>query len=125
MYFSPHHDCCQGGPYHDSLYDILGAYACYRPDIGYVQGMSFLAAVLLLNMDASDAFICLANLLNLTSYLAFFKVSHTLPVYQGPWGGGSPSILLSIVLLMVGGYFTGDWRFKLMFSYRGRLSELL
>ncbi len=50
--------------------------------------MSFLAAVLLLNMDASDAFICLANLLNLTSYLAFFKVSHTLPVIRGRGGGG-------------------------------------
>jgi len=40
--------------------------------------MSFLAAVLLLNMEASDAFICLANLLNRPSYLAFFKVDHTL-----------------------------------------------
>jgi len=40
--------------------------------------MSFLAAVLLLNMEASDAFICLANLLNRPSYLAFFKVDQTL-----------------------------------------------
>lgn len=60
------------------LHDVLGAYACYRPDVGYVQGMSFLAAVLLLNMEASDAFILLANLLNLTSYLAFFRVDHAL-----------------------------------------------
>ena len=68
----------QGGPYHQSLHDVLGAYACYRPDIGYVQGMSFLAAVLLLNMEAADAFISLANLLNRSSYLAFFRVDHTL-----------------------------------------------
>lgn len=68
----------QGGPYHQSLHDVLGAYACYRPDIGYVQGMSFLAAVLLLNMEAGDAFISLANLLNRPSYLAFFRVDHTL-----------------------------------------------
>ena len=40
--------------------------------------MSFLAAVLLLNMEAADAFICLANLLNRPSYLAFFKVDHAL-----------------------------------------------
>lgn len=68
----------QGGPYNESLHDVLGAYACYRPDVGYVQGMSFLAAVLLLNLEASDAFICLANLLNRPSYLAFFKVDHSL-----------------------------------------------
>ena len=60
------------------LHDVLGAYACYRPDVGYVQGMSFLAAVLLLNMEASDAFIYLANLLNRSSYLAFFRVDHDL-----------------------------------------------
>lgn len=40
--------------------------------------MSFLAGVLLLNMDVADAFICLANLLNRPSYLAFFKVEHEL-----------------------------------------------
>lgn len=68
----------EGGPFHETLHDVLGAYACYRPDVGYVQGMSFLAAVLLLNMEAADAFICLANLLNRPSYLAFFKVDHTL-----------------------------------------------
>ena len=68
----------QGGPYHQTLHDILGAYACYRPDVGYVQGMSFLAGVLLLNMEAGDAFVCLANLLNRSSYLAFFRVDHDL-----------------------------------------------
>lgn len=40
--------------------------------------MSFLAGVLLLNMDVADSFICLANLLNRPSYLAFFKVEHEL-----------------------------------------------
>ena len=46
------------------LHSLLGAYATYRPDVGYVQGMSFLAAFLLLNMDVADAFISFANLLN-------------------------------------------------------------
>ena len=46
--------------------------------LSQVQGMSFLAAVLLLNMEAADAFICLANLLNRPSYLAFFKVEQEL-----------------------------------------------
>lgn len=27
----------RGGPYFDLLHNILGAYVCYRPDIGYVQ----------------------------------------------------------------------------------------
>lgn len=66
----------QGGPYNRPLHDVLGAYACYRPDVGYVQGMSFLAAVLLLNMEPADAFVSLANLLNRPSYMAFFKVDY-------------------------------------------------
>ena len=27
----------EGGPYYQLLHNILGAYVCYRPDIGYVQ----------------------------------------------------------------------------------------
>ena len=38
--------------------------------------MSFLAAVLLLNMDPPDAFICFANLLNKPCQMAFFRVDH-------------------------------------------------
>lgn len=70
----------EGGPFHDVLHSILGAYTCYRPDVGYVQGMSFLAAVLLLNMEPSDAFICFANLLNKPCQLAFFRVDHPMMV---------------------------------------------
>lgn len=40
--------CCvfllQGGPYHDLLHSVLGAYTCYRPDIGYVS-KSIMAAL--------------------------------------------------------------------------------
>lgn len=68
----------QGGPYHDVLHSILGAYTCYRPDVGYVQGMSFIAAVLNLNMDTDDAFIALANLLNKPCQMAFYRVDHSL-----------------------------------------------
>ena len=39
-----------------------------------VQGMSFIAAVLLLNMDVADAFICFANLLNCPCQVAFFRI---------------------------------------------------
>ena len=27
----------QGGPYYNLLHSLLGAYACYRPDVGYVS----------------------------------------------------------------------------------------
>ncbi|CAH2981134.1 unnamed protein product [Chilo suppressalis] len=53
-----------GGPYFDVLHELLAAYVCYRPDIGYVQGMSFIAAVLILNMEAPAAFVCFANMLD-------------------------------------------------------------
>uniref|UniRef100_A0A4W5MYX2 TBC1 domain family member 14 n=2 Tax=Hucho hucho TaxID=62062 RepID=A0A4W5MYX2_9TELE len=68
----------QGGPYYDVLHSVLGAYTCYRPDVGYVQGMSFIAAVLILNLDTADAFIAFANLLNKPCQMAFFRVDHSL-----------------------------------------------
>ncbi|CAN2388582.1 TBC1 domain family member 14 [Pristimantis euphronides] len=68
----------KGGPYHDMLHSILGAYTCYRPDVGYVQGMSFIAAVLILNLDTADAFIAFSNLLNKPCQMAFFRVDHGL-----------------------------------------------
>ncbi|XP_021250474.1 TBC1 domain family member 14 isoform X3 [Numida meleagris] len=71
----------QGGPYHDTLHSILGAYTCYRPDVGYVQGMSFIAAVLILNLDTADAFIAFSNLLNKPCQMAFFRVDHGLDIH--------------------------------------------
>ncbi|XP_033882469.2 TBC1 domain family member 12-like isoform X3 [Acipenser ruthenus] len=68
----------KGGPYHDLLHSVLGAYTCYRPDVGYVQGMSFIAAVLILNLEEADAFILFANLLNKPCQMAFFRVDHDL-----------------------------------------------
>ncbi|XP_076804679.1 TBC1 domain family member 12-like [Clavelina lepadiformis] len=65
----------KGGPYHDVLHDILGAYVCYRPDVGYVQGMSFIAAMLLLNMEPADAFVTFANLMNKPCQVAFFRLN--------------------------------------------------
>jgi hypothetical protein len=64
-----------GGPMYDMLRDVLEAYVCYRPDIGYVQGMSFLAALLLLQMDAYECFQCLSNILNRTVMLVCFKMN--------------------------------------------------
>ena len=52
----------------------MGAYVCYRPDLGYVQGMSFIAAILLLNLEEAEAFIVFANLVNRPLLAAFYRV---------------------------------------------------
>eukprot|EP01133_Synstelium_polycarpum_P008376 gene8376-9845_t len=65
------------GPLHQSLANVLEAYVCYRPDVGYVQGMSYLAAVFLLILDEYSAFVCLANFLNNPCYMAFYTMNLT------------------------------------------------
>ncbi|XP_066586252.1 TBC1 domain family member 14-like [Prorops nasuta] len=64
----------EGGPLSENLQGILAAYSVYRPDVGYVQGMSFIGAVLSLNMEAADAFTCFANLLNNPCHRAAFTL---------------------------------------------------
>ncbi|PCD44511.1 hypothetical protein AU210_003587 [Fusarium oxysporum f. sp. radicis-cucumerinum] len=61
------------GPLHQSLVDVLSAYAMYRSDIGYVRGCNTIAALLLLNLpDAASAFVALANVLNRPLPLSFY-----------------------------------------------------
>jgi hypothetical protein len=45
------------------FYFTFDRYVFFRPDVGYVQGMSHLAAMLLLNLDVFPAFVAFANLL--------------------------------------------------------------
>ncbi|EFE40437.1 hypothetical protein TRV_04831 [Trichophyton verrucosum HKI 0517] len=62
----------EGGPLHDSLVQVLDAYAMYRSDVGYIHGIHTIAAVLLLQLHtASAAFLTLANALNRPVALAF------------------------------------------------------
>jgi hypothetical protein len=63
-----------GGSIQADLERILCAYTLYRPDVGYVQGMSFVAAMLLLYMDDAGAFQCLANLLARKGTRNFFSL---------------------------------------------------
>ncbi|EFJ27331.1 hypothetical protein SELMODRAFT_231859 [Selaginella moellendorffii] len=51
------------GPGQRSLYNVLKAYSVYDRDVGYVQGMGFLAGLLLLYMCEEDAFWLLVALL--------------------------------------------------------------
>ncbi|KAJ3365699.1 hypothetical protein GGF31_008453 [Allomyces arbusculus] len=50
------------GPLAEPLASVLEAFAVYRADMGYVQGMSYLAAMLLLNMDDYSAFATLCTM---------------------------------------------------------------
>jgi hypothetical protein len=56
------------------LRKLLETYAFYRPDVGYIQGMSYIAGVLLLNCDLPTAFQCFANLLSTHFYFDFFRL---------------------------------------------------
>ena len=53
------------GPLNETLHSLLRTYCLFRPDRGYIQGMSYLAANLLLYMDSVNAFCSFCNLLNL------------------------------------------------------------
>ena len=53
----------EDGPFRQPLRDILESYSLLRPGLGYVQGMSFVAAMLLLFMEPDAAFICFCNIL--------------------------------------------------------------
>lgn len=54
----------RGKPLHEDLVDVVKAYIMYRSDLKVIVGIHGIAAILLLNMSAPDAFICLANILN-------------------------------------------------------------
>ncbi|KAF0990552.1 hypothetical protein HZS_5965 [Henneguya salminicola] len=62
------------GPLYADLRRVLVAYCCFRRDIGYVQGMSFIVGLLLLNMEAVDAFTVFCNLMNNPFRIALFTL---------------------------------------------------
>ncbi|XP_050685716.1 TBC1 domain family member 1 isoform X2 [Leptidea sinapis] len=51
------------GPGQLALYNILKAYSLLDPEVGYCQGLSFVAGVLLLHMEESEAFTLLRHLM--------------------------------------------------------------
>jgi len=64
----------EGSPMHNNLKNILEAYVSYCPEMGYVQGMSYIVAMLLLNMDEYHAFVAICNLLNLDLLKSFYSI---------------------------------------------------
>mmetsp|Transcript_40881 Transcript_40881/g.66483 ORF Transcript_40881/g.66483 Transcript_40881/m.66483 type:complete len:793 (+) Transcript_40881:215-2593(+) len=56
----------------NAMEHILRAYCFYRPDVGYMQGMSYLVGHLLLYMDEYTAFVAFSNLLSKPFLNAFY-----------------------------------------------------
>jgi len=58
--------------YYRSLQEVLEAYTCFRPEVGYVQGMSYIAAKLLLYLEKFEAFKLFVHMMHHKSMLFSF-----------------------------------------------------
>lgn len=47
----------------DELYNVIKAYSLFDPDVGYTQGMAFIAVPLIMNMTESECFCLLVTLM--------------------------------------------------------------
>lgn len=64
-----------GEPLFEKIREVLLAYAYYRPDVGYVQGMSLLAGILAVHIPESAlCFQCLCNMLGSEHLYAFYSL---------------------------------------------------
>jgi alpha-tubulin suppressor-like RCC1 family protein len=71
-----------GGALGQRLCNVLLALAAHRPDLGYVQGMSYLAAALLMHLPTEYvAFQALANLVVREHLFGFFRLDRAL-IYE-------------------------------------------
>jgi hypothetical protein len=66
------------GPLYQTLADILSAFDRGSPEIGYVQGMSYLGGMLLLYMEPHETFICLTTML----HDVLFKIQYQMDMQQ-------------------------------------------
>jgi len=67
-----------GGMLYNPLKNLLAAFSLFRTDLGYVQGMSYVAATLILHLgDEYSAFSALANVMH--KYLLFTFYSFDMP----------------------------------------------
>ncbi len=63
----------EDGAYFEPLQRILESFAIHRPDMGYVQGMSYIAAMMLLYMDEHSAFVTFSNLVTKYPIMPFYS----------------------------------------------------
>ena len=64
----------EGSPLNHQLRDLLEAFTLCRPDIGYVQGMSYVAGMLLLNLEPYKAFVMLVNIIGSPLLIPFYRL---------------------------------------------------
>lgn len=64
----------EGSPLNFQLRDMLEAFTISRPDIGYVQGMSYVAGILLLNLEPYKAFVVLVNIISSPLLIPFYRL---------------------------------------------------
>ncbi|KAJ3179202.1 GTPase-activating protein [Irineochytrium annulatum] len=57
------HFATVGGPGQESLFNVIKAYSLFDPEVGYCQGIAFIAGPLLLNMPDEEAFCVLVKLM--------------------------------------------------------------
>ncbi|KAI9251926.1 rab-GTPase-TBC domain-containing protein [Phascolomyces articulosus] len=60
----PNHPYFQGKAGQEALFNVVKAYSIHDNDVGYCQGISFIAGPLLLNMPEEEAFCVLVQLMN-------------------------------------------------------------
>ena len=58
----------------ENLREILRIFVVARPDIGYVQGLSYIAATLLLQMDKFQSLVCFMNIILSPNILPFYRL---------------------------------------------------
>ena len=58
----------------NNLKEILRIFVVARPDIGYVQGLSYIAGTLLLQMDKFTSFVCFMNIILSPNILPFYRL---------------------------------------------------
>ncbi|KAJ1559603.1 GTPase-activating protein, partial [Cladochytrium tenue] len=64
-----------GGPGQESLYNVIKAYSLFDSEVGYCQGLAFIAGPLLLNMPDEEAFCVLVKLMKGYNFRELFTKS--------------------------------------------------
>lgn len=57
----------------EDLNEILQAFVISRPDIGYVQGLSYIGGMLLLYLDKFQSFVALMNIVMNPNLISFYR----------------------------------------------------
>ncbi|KAI9360817.1 rab-GTPase-TBC domain-containing protein [Zopfochytrium polystomum] len=64
-----------GGSGQESLFNVIKGYSLYDPEVGYCQGLAFIAGPLLLNMPDEEAFCVLVQLMKAYNFRELFTKS--------------------------------------------------